>query len=208
MGTAELDLVEKGSAEVVAGYGRKAQPECLPGLPNSLAERTRRPGVVRRGTPRAPLGKHGLQSSNSRLTMQVGYVGFGQTSAQESTAAAITIRTQGFRKRRTVPPPEQAARSNRPVLNPAYGAPSIRWVTSVTDSVRGVANRRPALRGVFIIESRPCPRSSAWIEHRPPEPGAQVQILSGTPLKTRFEPLAKCRRSRDVGTLAGHDLVG
>jgi len=48
--------------------------------------------------------------------MQVGYVGFGQTSAQESTAAAITIRTQGFRKRRTVPPPEQAARSNRPVL--------------------------------------------------------------------------------------------
>jgi len=48
--------------------------------------------------------------------MQVGYVGFGQASAQESMAAAITIRTQGFRKRRTVPPPEQAARSNRPVL--------------------------------------------------------------------------------------------
>src|SRR6266550_5756139 len=44
-----------------------------------------------------------------------------------------------------------------------------------------VANRRPGLRGVFTIESRPCPRSSAWIEHWPPEPGAQVQILSGTP---------------------------
>jgi len=46
------------------------------------------------------------------LTMQAGYDGFGQTSAQESTAAAITIRTQGFRKRCTVPPPEQAARSS------------------------------------------------------------------------------------------------
>ena len=122
LGAAELDLVEKGSAEIVAGYGREAQPECLPGLPNPLAKRTRRPGVVRRRTPRAPLGKHGLQSSNRHLTVQAGYSGFGQTSAQESTAAAITIRTQGFRKRRTVPPPEQAARSNRPVLKPAYGA--------------------------------------------------------------------------------------
>src|SRR5439155_5010658 len=116
LGAAELYLVEKGSAEVVPGDGREAQPERLAGLPNPLAERTRRPGSVRRGTPRAPLGKHGLQSSNRHLTMQAGYEGFGQTSAQESTAAAITNRTQGFRKRCTVPPPEQAARSNTPVL--------------------------------------------------------------------------------------------
>jgi len=39
------------------------------------------------------------------------YMGFGQTSAQESTAEAMTNRIQGVRKRRTVPPPEQAARS-------------------------------------------------------------------------------------------------
>jgi len=38
-------------------------------------------------------------------------MGFGQTSAQESTAEAMTNRIQGVRKRRTVPPPEQAARS-------------------------------------------------------------------------------------------------
>ena len=37
-------------------------------------------------------------------------MGFGQTSAQESTAEAMTKRIQGVRKRRTVPPPEQAAR--------------------------------------------------------------------------------------------------
>src|SRR6266568_4780907 len=61
--------------------------------------------------------------------------GLGQTSAQESTAEAMTKRIQGVRKRRTVPPPEQAARApHRPVLMPAYGRPSIRGVTPVTES--------------------------------------------------------------------------
>src|SRR2546423_12304752 len=90
----------------------KAEPQLLPCLANPAPERTRRPGVIRYRTPRAPLGKHNLQSSNLDLTMnRAVYKGFGQTSAQESTAEAITNRIQGVRNRRTVPPPEQAARS-------------------------------------------------------------------------------------------------
>jgi hypothetical protein len=47
LGATQLDLVEKGSAEVVTGDGRQAQPEFLPCLPNPPSERTRRCGVIR-----------------------------------------------------------------------------------------------------------------------------------------------------------------
>jgi len=64
----KLDLVQERPAEVIAGHGLKAEPELLPGLADPPTERTRRSGVVRRGTPRPPLGKHNLQSSNHDLT--------------------------------------------------------------------------------------------------------------------------------------------
>src|SRR2546428_2445415 len=96
----------------MTGAGAEAEAGLLPRLTNPTPERTRRSGVIRRRTPRAPLGKHNLQSSNLDLTVnRPAYMGFGQTSAQESTAEAMTNRIQSVRKRRTVTPPEQAARS-------------------------------------------------------------------------------------------------
>src|ERR1700694_1284925 len=104
LGATELDLVEEGSAEVLAGYRGKAEAQLLPGLANPTSKRTRRPGVVRTRTPRAPLSKHNLQSNDPDLTTEAPlYRGFGQPSAQESTAEAMTSRIQGVRKRRKVP---------------------------------------------------------------------------------------------------------
>src|ERR1700736_6650402 len=104
LGATELDLVEEGSAEVLAGYRGEAEAQLLASLANPTSKRTRRPGVVRTRTPRAPLSKHNLQSNDPDLTAEARpYRGFGQTSAQESTAEAMTSRIQGERKRRTVP---------------------------------------------------------------------------------------------------------
>src|SRR6266568_5971927 len=68
LGATQLDLVEEGSAKVAAGHRGKAEAQLLPCLTNPTPERTRRSGVIRRRTPRAPLGKHNLQSSNLDLT--------------------------------------------------------------------------------------------------------------------------------------------
>ena len=112
LGPSEFDLVEEGASEIVAGYRGETEAQGVPGLPNPPSEWTRRHGVVRCRTPRAPFSKHNLQSSNRRLTLPNTYIGFGHApSAHAKTAEAMASRIQGLRKRRMVPPPEQAARS-------------------------------------------------------------------------------------------------
>jgi hypothetical protein len=40
--------------------------------PNPTSQRRRRSGVIRGRTPRPPFGKHSLQSSKPKLTMEIG----------------------------------------------------------------------------------------------------------------------------------------
>src|SRR5207248_10270707 len=168
-------------AEVGTGHRGKAEAQLLPRLTNPAPERTRRTGVIRCRMPRPPLGKHNLQSSNLDLTMKrPAYMGFGQTSAQESTAEAMTNRIQGVRERSTVPLTEQAARSTSARSDASLwtavnqGGYDCNGIRKVGREALTVEIRRPYNRVLL------CPRCSAQLEARPRARGARYPFSAQT----------------------------
>src|SRR5256885_14879312 len=129
-------MFRKGPGEGLSQDQGRTEPDFLAGKTEPLAERTRRAGAGRRQPPRAPLGKHNLQSNNRYLTrkdrrLRVRPDDFragnhGRNDHKQNPGVQETPHRS--------PPPEQATRSIWPVLMPAYWRPSIRGGTSVTDS--------------------------------------------------------------------------